>query len=157
MGAAGIVIYELPPGEPPKALTARCRPITLEEHFLAFLCANNPAGFLPEIVQSLPRETIGDLMLLVATHNDLSQSHFKSYAKKVKRASSAAIRHSRALDLLSALFGYKNYYEACREFQRCGRLVNRRNRSSITMKIFNIPSASEELTRKQSQGFLNAR
>jgi hypothetical protein len=137
---SAIVVYEVPPCEAPKQLTARFRPLNLKEHFMAFLCANNPSGFLPDLADALPGETIGDLMLLVATHDGVSLSHLKSYARKVKRASCAVIGHSRALDLLSALFGYRDYCEAYREFQKSGWLANRRNRSSIHMKLFAFTS-----------------
>lgn len=145
MQVAGNVVYEVPPDEIPKRLTASCRPHTLREHLLGFLCTNNPSGFLGEIVDGLSPETVGDLLLLVANEDVLTEKRLKCFAKKLTRQSSRSIKHCQALELLSALFGYANYDEARLELEKSGRLANRRNRATINMKVFAIPGADNRM------------
>jgi hypothetical protein len=129
------IVVELPLDDIAKQLIARCRPLTLQERCDALLFMNNRSGSLSDIVRELPHETMGDMLLRFTTHDYVGQNRMKFYAKKVKRLSSPAINHRRVLDLLSMLFGYSDYLEACIEFRREGRLLNRRNEESINMEM----------------------
>lgn len=131
-------VIVLPPDPVPRTLTANVRVRTLQDHFLAFLDANNPNGFDAEIVAQISDNAIGDLMLLAALKDAMSVSEFKLEAKKLKKLSSGVIGHSHCLALLSRLFGYANWHEAL-QCVRDGLLDNRRtDRARINMKIFDI-------------------
>ncbi len=127
----------MPAGPTPRILTASAPSRTLHDHFLAFLASNNESGFDEGVVAQLPGGSIGDLMLLVAERESLSVRSFKEEAKKMRKAAGGALRHVQCLELLSRLFGYKNWNEAC-YFISCDRLANRRNRAGINMKIFDV-------------------
>ncbi|WP_321845820.1 hypothetical protein [Paraburkholderia bannensis] len=133
-------IQILPPKDGPKQYTVDVRATTLYEHFMAFLSANNPCGFALDEISEVDPDTIGGLMLLVATRDEISEREFKLTAKKVKVQTNRLITHSRALEILSALFGYTDWHDASRNMVRNrGVLVNRRrDRNRINMKIFDL-------------------
>ncbi|MFT7773339.1 glyoxalase superfamily protein [Roseateles sp.] len=140
----------LPAGPTPRILTANAPSRTLHDHFLAFLASNNESGFDESAVAQLPGGSIGDLMLLVAQRESLSVRSFKDEAKKLRKASGGALRHVQCLELLSRLFGYKDWNHACARVS-CDRLANRRNRDHINMKIFNVMFKSEPGGRQRAK------
>lgn len=95
----------------------------LHEHFSAFLNVNNLTGFAGEeeyfVVEysvdevcPIPEDTIIDLLTSVFQHDMISENRFKKMAKQISRGSSGAIAHSRALDIISRVFGYTHWYDA---------------------------------------------
>lgn len=79
-------------------------------------------------------------MLLAATSDEMAEKEFKLTAKRIKKASAGVMGHSRALEILAALFGYSRWHEARVELDRHGALVNRRrHRELINLKIFDLP------------------
>lgn len=132
-------VVVLPPSAEPRQLTANVFPDSLYEHFFAFLNANNPGGFQPEEVKLVGAATVGELMLLAATSDEMGEREFKETAKRIKKATAGTMRHSLALEILSALFGYSRWHEARVELDRHGVLVNRRrHRELINLKIFDL-------------------
>ncbi|MFP3801299.1 hypothetical protein [Paraburkholderia sp. SIMBA_027] len=133
-------IQILPPSDEPKRYTVDVRATTLYEHFMAFLCANNPSGFASDEISEVDPDTIGGLMLLVATRDEISEREFKLAAKRVKVRTNRLITHGRALEILSALFGYTDWHDASKNMVRNrGVLENRRrDRNRINMKIFDL-------------------
>ncbi len=78
-------------------------------------------------------------MLLVASKDVLSEHDVKYAAGNIKKLSGRVIKHSHALEIVSALLGYKNYFELHKSLKKFGEVVNmRRNRELINMKIFDI-------------------
>lgn len=137
-------VVVLPPGAAPKQLTANVIPDTLYEHFFAFLNANNPGGFKREEVKMVGAATVGELMLLAATSDEMGERQFKETAKRIKKAAAGAMRHSLALEILSTLFGYSKWHEARVELDRHGVLVNRRrHRELINLKIFDLAKRAD--------------
>ena len=133
-------VVVLPPEPAPRMLTANVAVRTLQDHFLAFLDANNPTGFDAEIVAQISDHAIGDLMLLAALKDSVSVRDFKWEAKKLKKVSSGAIGHSHCLELMARLFGYSNWHEA-NHCVKGGLLDNRRgDRARINMRIFDVGS-----------------
>jgi hypothetical protein len=133
-------IQILPPAAGPKQYTVDARASTLHEHFMSFLNANNPCGFAADDISEVDPDTIGGLMLLVSTRDEISERDFKLAAKTVRVRTNRLITHSRALEILSSLFGYTDWHDARRNMVRNrGVLVNRRrDRNRINMKIFDL-------------------
>ena len=78
-------VVVLPPGAAPRQFTANVIPDTLYEHFFAFLNANNPGGFKREEVKLVGAATVGELMLLAATSDEMGERQFKETAKRIKK------------------------------------------------------------------------
>ncbi|SDP35798.1 hypothetical protein SAMN04488595_107320 [Ralstonia sp. 25mfcol4.1] len=77
-------------------------------------------------------------MLLVALNGSIAIVDFKLEAKKLKKLSAGTLRHGHCLELLSRLFGYKNWHDANQNV-KAGRLMNRRtDRGRISMKMFDV-------------------
>jgi hypothetical protein len=128
----------LPPAPAPRGLTANAPNRSLHDHFLAFLASNNDAGYDEEVVAKLPPDSIGTLLLLAAEHDAMSVRAFKVRAKRLRKESAGTLHHCQCLDLLSRVFGYQHWHDACRSV-RDERLANRRtNRDLISMKIFGV-------------------
>lgn len=129
-------IVELPPQEAPKQLTARVAPHNLHEHFLAFLNANNESGFLADEILQIQADTIVDLLIDVSKFDVVTETKFKLSAKRLKKTSNGTIKHSRALDIVSRVFGYLDFHEVMNSSGRAGgetTFRNRRNRSSLNL------------------------
>jgi hypothetical protein len=131
-----IVFTELPPQEAPKQLTARFAPETLRDHFLAFLNANNQSGFSADDIVSIDGDTIVDLIVSAARLDLVNETKCKMFAKRLKRTSNGAIKHSRALDIVARVFGYQTWSEACfsPEYAEKRLIRNRRNRTSLNLR-----------------------
>jgi len=138
-------IIELPPQKPPKQLSARSTSRNLHEHFLAFLNSNNPTGFSDEELSAeefsadeialIEGDTIVELLAIVSQYDTVSERTFKRLATRLKKTSAGAIKHSRALEIVSRVFGYAHWYEASK-VNKCGANLfkNRRERSAINLQ-----------------------
>jgi hypothetical protein len=143
-------ITVLPAQKIPKKLTARTSPYNLHEHFLSFLNTNNATGFVTEEITTfdaeeivavtadeisiIDNETIIDLLIYVCQHSNVSERRFKNFAKRLKKSSAGSISHSRALEIVSRVFGYANWHEACKVIKSgTAKFENRRNCSNLKL------------------------
>ena len=116
-------IKQLPPTPAPKLLTARHGISNLEEHFLAFLCANNKGGFKESDI----RENAGPLLqlLLLPLHcHSRSIDQLKKDAKRIKKFSEKVIKHQTTLDLIAKVMGYKVWNVLLQFVDHSGKVVN---------------------------------
>jgi hypothetical protein len=133
-------IIELPAQKAPKQLTARSTSHNLHEHFLAFLNANNPTGFSADEfsadeIAPIEADTIVELLVSVSQHDAVSERTFKRLATRLKKTSGGAIKHSRALEIVSRVFGYAHWYQASKMSESGGKVFrNRRNRSALNLQ-----------------------
>lgn len=125
----GITI--VPSQAEPKGLTARYKPNGLYDKLLAFLAANNSRGYLDDDFLSLDGVTVGDLLSMATERNQLTEREIKRVAKRMRRATGGAIPHQKGLDMMAALFGYKDWNQAKSEFDRRGLLQNRRSSNGL--------------------------
>ncbi|MGC8213076.1 hypothetical protein [Ralstonia pseudosolanacearum] len=140
-------VVVLPPGAAPRRLTANVFPDTLYDHMVAFLNVNNPGGFTRDEVKLVGASTVGELMLLAATSDDMGEREVKDTAKRIKRAAAGTLSHTRALEMVSALFGYSGWHEARVVLDRHGVLANqRRHRELINLKLFDLQARTRSPT-----------
>lgn len=161
---------QLPPQEGPKQLTAYQRPQTLYEHFMAFMNANNQNGFMDDKgviadytkfaarpdnelfsideVQSISKDTVAGLLLLIATKEMISYKELLRCAYEIKEVSNKKIPLNKATIIAARMAGYFNmeavYRELCTRYrvqkiERWDRdkfmVINRRDRSMLQMKF----------------------
>jgi len=153
-----VTIIQLPPQSVPKQRTAQRGIRGLHEHFLSFLNANNPDGFVAEDassglenadaefstggftaeeISSIGKETIAELLLSVAQKTRINEDDIKRSAKKIKRASNGPVIHSRALELVSRAFGYSCWHEVKTRLKRTpGPIKNQTTPDRLKLKLF---------------------
>jgi hypothetical protein len=168
-------IIELPPQEPPKQPTAHCTPGSLYEHFLAFLNANNQNGFMSDAgiisdytkfakrpdyeefsidaIESIGRDTVVGLMLMVATQDAISYKEVLHYGYLIKEVSGRKIKLASAHHIVARLLGYYNHDALhkevlsnynIRDIPKKSRdqfkVFNRRDRSMLYMQFLEQPT-----------------
>lgn len=153
-------IKQLPPQKSPKQITASHRPQTLQEHFLSFLNYNNQNGFQDdndtleivepaailsknnflslESIKEISIETIGSLMFMLATRDEITLMEFKIHARKITDLSRKKIGYCRSIQLISRLLGYSSEAAMYAHLYRKHNIVSKKIRNLKKAKRDNL-------------------
>lgn len=140
----------------PKQFTAVQMSGKMQEHLLGFLNTNNKKGFIQDdlgrdvailpvsikLIEALDINTIGELMMILATKQYVEHKQFKAFATKLKEVAWLSVgkdfRLGHAYHILSRMFGYPSHSTLVFHLKRLKTTTvkNYRDVNSINMKIF---------------------
>jgi hypothetical protein len=108
--------------------------------------------FSIDVIQSIDKDTVAGLLLMIATKDMISYKELLHYAYQIKEVSKKKIPLNKATIIAARAVGYFNmdavYRELCtryrvKEIPRCDRdkymVINRRDRSMLQMKFLEQP------------------
>ena len=91
---------------------------------------------MTEEMSGVSVQTVSDFLLEFAEFDYATEYTIKGKAKKLKNLTGKAFKHGHCLDILSVLFGYRNWHEVSNRVKQAGFVKNRRRNNGAQDKLF---------------------
>lgn len=117
-------IIQVPSVEPPKQLTAYVPSKALEDHLLAFLAANNPGGYQPDMLPPAEFSNLARLLIYPLWFKMRTTVQLRKDARRVWKGSNGIIKHQAALNYISRVLGYQRWEHLIVYEDKHGAVVN---------------------------------
>jgi hypothetical protein len=130
----------------PSKLTVRVIKKKLGDHYLDFMNANNPNGFILEDDREIDETSLAGILITVAITSSIKQFDAREKAKLIYRLSGKRLTESTCRNYVSKALGYKDWTEARASRDKEGVIQNVRfTANTVTSDIYTNQKAGINL------------